>query len=160
MRFDRAALHFLFRTYEGSIDRRTWRTGTLALAAVLVVLVVVWLILAPATHRDLTRPELLDARALFAFAYLIVFAFGVILIAVCWTNLSAKRFRAIGRPGAYAAALPFAALITGAAHWFQPRASDVFPDWALMLFDAGLAAVALWSIYELGLATPATEPPK
>lgn len=160
MRVDRPAIDFLFRTYEGAIDRRTWRAGTLVLGSILLPLVVVWLILAPATHRDLSRPELLDARALFAFTYLIVFAFAVILIAVCWTNLSAKRFRAIGRPGAYAAALPFAALITGAAHWFQPRAPDVFPDWALMIFDAGLAAVALWSFYELGLANPAAEPPK
>jgi uncharacterized membrane protein YhaH (DUF805 family) len=155
VQFEPASIRFLFRTYEGSIDRRTWRTGVLVLLAFLIPLTVIWLILAPATHRDLSRPELVDARALFAFLYLILFTFTVILIAVCWTNLSAKRFRAIGWPGAFAGLLPFAALIDGAAHWFQPRAPDVFPDWALIVFDAILAAVALWSLYELGLANPA-----
>ncbi|HEX3181967.1 MAG TPA: hypothetical protein VHR44_12040 [Beijerinckiaceae bacterium] len=160
MQSEPASIRFLFRTYEGSIDRQTWRTGTLVLAAILIPLTLIWVALAPATHRDLSRPELLDARALFAFIYLIIFAFAVILIAVCWTNLSAKRFRAVGRPGAFAGLLPFAALVDGAAHWFQPWAPDIFPDWALMIFDGVLAGVALWSFYELGLANPAATGPK
>ena len=160
MQPESASIRFLFRTYEGSIDRQTRRTGTLELEAIIIPLTLISLALAPATHRDLSRPELLDARALFAFVYLVVFTFAVILIAVCWTNLSAKRFRAVGRSGAFAGLLPFAALIDGAAHWFQPRAPDVFPDWALMIFDGVLAAVALWSFYELGLANPAATGPK
>ena len=155
MRFNRATIHFLFQTYEGAIGRRVWRSGTLVLAAILIPLTVLWIFVAPATHRDLSTPELLDAKALAAFIYLAFFAFAVILIAVSWTNLSAKRFRAIGRAGALAAALPLAALIAGAAHWFQPRMPDVFPDWVLILVDIAIAAVALWSLYELGLANPA-----
>jgi uncharacterized membrane protein YhaH (DUF805 family) len=120
----------------------------------LIPLTLVWLWIAPATHRDMSNPELLDVGTLGAFIYLLLFAFAVILIAVSWTNLSAKRFRSIGVPGAYAGALPFAALIDGAAHWFQPRATDVFPGWALLLLDLAAAAVALWSVYELGLAEP------
>jgi uncharacterized membrane protein YhaH (DUF805 family) len=150
--FDRAAIRFLFQTYEGSIDRRTWRSGTLVLALILFPLTLIWLLIAPATHRDLSTPELLNAAALGAFVYLALFAFAVILIAVSWTNLSAKRFRGLGRPGALAGALPLAALIDGAAHWFQPRAPDVFPGWALLILDVVLAAVAVSSFYELGLA--------
>jgi uncharacterized membrane protein YhaH (DUF805 family) len=154
VRLNRATIHFLFQNYEGRIGRRVWRSGTLVLAAILIPLTLIWIFIAPATHRDLSTPELLDAEALLAFMYLTIFAFAVILIAVSWTNLSAKRFRAVGRPAALAAALPFAALLGGAAHWFQPRASDVLPDWSLILVDVAIAAVALWSFYELGLANP------
>ncbi|MBV8848383.1 MAG: hypothetical protein JOZ16_02230 [Methylobacteriaceae bacterium] len=154
MRFDRATNRFLFQTYEGRIGRRVWRSGTLALAAILIPLTLIWLVVAPATHRDLSKPEFLNGVTLAAFVYLAFFAFAVLLIAVSWTNLSAKRFRAIGRPAALAAALPFAALIGGAAHWFQPRAPDVFPAWGLAVVDIAIAGVALWSFYELGLANP------
>jgi uncharacterized membrane protein YhaH (DUF805 family) len=155
VRLNRATIHFLFQNYEGRIGRRVWRAGTLVLAAILIPLTLIWIIVAPATHRDLSRPEFLDAEALGAFIYLAFFAFAVILIAVSWTNLSAKRFRAVGRPAALAAALPFAAFVAGAAHWFQPRAADIFPDWALILVDIAAVAVAFWSIYQLGLANPA-----
>jgi uncharacterized membrane protein YhaH (DUF805 family) len=155
VRLDRATIHLLFQNYEGRIGRRVWRSGTLVLAAILIPLTLVWIFIAPATRRDLSRPELLDADALLAFTFLVIFSFAVILIAVSWTNLSAKRFRGRGRPAAFGTALPFAAFIDGAAHWFQPNASDVFPDWALIFMDVALAAVALWSFYELGLANPA-----
>jgi uncharacterized membrane protein YhaH (DUF805 family) len=156
VRFNREAIRFLFQTYEGSIDRQTWRSGTLVLAAILVPLTVIWLVIAPATHRNLSTPQFFNAETLAAFIYLAIFAFAVLLIAVSWTNLSAKRFRQAGRPGALAGAVPFAALIGGAAHWFQPRAPDVLPGWALSIFDVALIAVALWSIYELGFANPGT----
>lgn len=155
MRLDRANVRFLFQTYEGSIGRRRWRFGTLSLAAILIPLTLIWLFVAPLAHRDLSTPEFLNAAALVAFIYLAIFAFAVLLIAVSWTNLSAKRFRAIGRPGALAAALPFAALLDGAARWFQPRAPEIFSGWALLIFDVALIAVATWSFYELGLANPA-----
>jgi hypothetical protein len=155
VRLDRATIHFLFQTYEGTIDRRTWRSGTLVLAAILLPLILIWIVIAPATHRDLSSPEFLDARALGAFIYLAIFAFAVLLIAVSWTNLSAKRFRGLGRPAVFATALPFAALLGGAAHWFQPRASDILPGGALIFVDVAMIAVALWSFYELGLAHPA-----
>jgi uncharacterized membrane protein YhaH (DUF805 family) len=151
--FDRAAIRFLFQSYEGSVDRRAWWSGTLMLAAILIPLTLIWLFISPATHRDLSTPELLNAGALAAFIYLVIFAFAVILIAVSWTNLSAKRFRAVGRPAALAGALPFAGLIDGAAHWFQLRAADVFPGWAVLIFDVALVAVGLWSFYELGVTT-------
>jgi uncharacterized membrane protein YhaH (DUF805 family) len=154
VRLDRATIHFLFQTYEGRINRHSWRSGTLLLAAILIPLTLVWLFVAPATHRDLSTPRLLDVATLLAFIYLVIFTFAIILIAVSWTNLSAKRFRAIGRPAAFAAALPFAALVLGATHWFQPRAPDIFPDWALIVFDLMITAVALWSFYELGLGNP------
>jgi uncharacterized membrane protein YhaH (DUF805 family) len=154
VRLDRATIHFLFQTYEGRINRHSWRSAALLLAAILIPLILIWLFVAPATHRDFSAPEFLNVATLLAFIYLVIFAFAVILIAVSWTNLSAKRFRAIGRPAAFAAALPFAALVVGAAHWFQPRAADIFPDWALIIFDMIITAVALWSFYELGLANP------
>jgi uncharacterized membrane protein YhaH (DUF805 family) len=157
VRLDRATIHFLFQAYEGVIDRRTWWSGTLALAAILIPLTVIWLVLAPATHRDLSTPEFLDIAALGAFLYLVFYAFAVILVAVSWTNLAAKRFRAVGWPGAFAAALPFAALVDGAAHWFQPRATDVLPLWALVIIDLAMIAVVLWSFYELG-RTSAADP--
>jgi uncharacterized membrane protein YhaH (DUF805 family) len=155
VRLNRATVHFLFQNYEGRIGRRVWRFGTLLLAAILIPLTLIWIVIAPATHRDLSRPELLDAGAFGAFLFLVIFTFAVILIAVSWTNLSAKRFRAIGRPAALATALPFAALLAGAAHWFQPRGSDILPGWALIIVDIAMAAVALWSFYELGVANPA-----
>jgi uncharacterized membrane protein YhaH (DUF805 family) len=160
--FDRATIHFLFQTYDGSVDRQAWRSGALMLAAILIPLTLIWLFISPATHRDLSTPELLNAGALAAFVYLAIFAFAVILIAVSWTNLSAKRFRAIGRPAALAGALPFGALVDGAAHWFQPRAPDVLPGWALVILDVALVAVAIWSFYELGVTTDShrSNPPR
>jgi uncharacterized membrane protein YhaH (DUF805 family) len=154
VRLQRATVGFLFRTYEGTIDRRTWSSGALVLAAILIPLLVLWLLIAPATQRDLSTPEFFHAETFAAFIYLAIFAFAVILIAVSWTNLSAKRFRGLGRPGALGAAIPFAALVDGAAHWFQPRAPDVLPGWALLIFDLATVLVAAASLYELGSAKP------
>jgi hypothetical protein len=77
----------------------------------------------------------------------------VLLVAVSYVNLSAKRFRdrhlspALG----YASIAPFAALLAGAAHWLQPRVTEAMARGWVWGADAILIAVALWTLYELGL---------
>jgi hypothetical protein len=151
----RETIRFLFRSDEGTIDQATWRFGALVLGAILMPLVLIWFLIAPATHPDIETRRLFDAATLGAFVYLLVFAFAVMLIAVSWTNLGAKRFRAMGRPAACAAAVPLAALFDGAAHWLQPRVADVFPIWLLVLADLLTIGVSLWTLYALGIAAPA-----
>ncbi|GAC1328421.1 MAG: hypothetical protein NVSMB26_03700 [Beijerinckiaceae bacterium] len=155
MRLDRETIRFLFRSDEGTIDQPTWRFGALVLGAILVPLILTWFLIAPATHQDIETRTLFDAATLGAFVYLLLFAFTVILIAVSWTNLGAKRFRATGWPAAFAAGVPLAALFDGAAHWLQPRVTDVFPAWLLILADLVTIGVSLWTLYELGFAAPA-----
>jgi uncharacterized membrane protein YhaH (DUF805 family) len=102
------------------------------------------------------RAELFDANIFAAYAYLVFFGFCVILISVSHYNLSAKRFRARGRPPALAGLLPLLALFSGAAHWLYPRVSESMPYWTVTLTDAALLTVILWNIVDLGLLKDAS----
>ncbi len=149
----RSVFNFLFRTDQGVISADVWWRGTLALVAALVLLSFVW----DAFNRHNSKTALAD-RALFdpmifaTYAYLTFYGIMIIVICVSHYNLSAKRLRALNMPPALAGLLPLSALVAGAAHWLQPRMADVMPMWSVGTLDVLFGAVALWSIYKLGIA--------
>lgn len=143
---------FGFRTDQGRIDAAAWRQGTLFLAVPLAVLTLIWFVLAPFTQHDLARTPFLAWGTMAAFIYLMFYAFAILLIAICHYNLSAKRWRDRGWrfPGALAGLLPIAALISGAAHWLQPREAEIISYWYVAGIDFALVAVIAWNAVELG----------
>lgn len=151
---------FGFRTDQGRIDAGTWWQGTAFLGVPLFVLTLIWFILAPFTRHDLASTPFLDWRTIAAFVYLLFYAFAVLLIAICYYNLSAKRWRDRGWPfpGALAGLLPLAALVSGAAQWLQPRVAEVISHWYVAGADAALALILAWNLVELGLR-PSLPPP-
>ena len=149
--FTRQSLHFLYRNDEGQLGRAAWWSGLIPLASVLVVMTIIWLLLAPWGQRGLDQRAFLDPRTIVAYLYLMVFTFAVILIAISYTNLSAKRFRTRGRMPGFAGLLPLAALFAGAAHWLYPRVAEVMP-WALVaMCDVALIGVIVWHVFDLGV---------
>lgn len=150
---------FLYRTEQGHIGRADWRRGAAGLAAPLISLTLIWFALSPYTEHDLAKSPFFVWQTVAAYAYLAVYALAVLLISASWVNLSAKRFRDLGRPAplALAGLLPLAALLTGAAHWLQPRVAEVMPRWYVTIGDAALAAVALWTLFELGFRETAKD---
>ena len=145
---------FLFRGDQGVITRAQWWRGTLGLAAVLAVLSGIWMVIGRYAYEAqgaAARAELFDASIFAAYAYLIVFGFCVLLIAICHYNLSATRWRARGKPPALAGLLPLLALFSGAAHWLYPRVSESMPFWTVGLTDVLLVAVIVWNVLDLGL---------
>jgi uncharacterized membrane protein YhaH (DUF805 family) len=146
------ARRFGFRTDQGRIDAKTWWQGTAILGVPLAVLTLIWFLLAPYAHRDLASTPFLAWRTIAAFVYLLFYAFAILLIAICHYNLSTKRWRDRGwpYPGALAGLLPLAALVSGAAHWLQPRVADVLPYWYVAGVDATLVAIVAWNVVELG----------
>ena len=144
-------LHFLFRTDQGTISRKLWWRGVAMLAAPLAAFTAVWWLLSPYAWRGLDERRFIDPMTIITYLYLIIFAFAVMLIAVCFVNLSAKRLRARGREPGLAGLAPFAALLAGAAHWLYPRVADTMP-WAIVaVCDLVLLAVIAWMVVELGL---------
>jgi uncharacterized membrane protein YhaH (DUF805 family) len=156
-----ADARFLFRTDEGRIGRRVWWRGAGVLAAPLLVLTAIWLRLIPDARHDLGTTPLIAAAPLIAYSYLIVYAFAVVLIAISFTNLSAKRWRDRGRPAptALAGLVPFLALLSGAAHWLQPRVATDMSYGYVIAVDALLAVAAVWTVVELGLQPGVAPPP-
>jgi uncharacterized membrane protein YhaH (DUF805 family) len=144
--------HFLFRSDQGRIGKALWRRYTLRMLAILVPMYGVWLLLAPYAFHDLSKTPLFAPMTALAYAYALVFAFAAILIAVSYVNLSAKRFRDLGRPSplALASLAPIAAFLSGAAHFFQGLVEGVVPRWAVYPFDAAFVVIAAWTIWELG----------
>ena len=92
-----------------------------------------------------------DARTAFTYLYLVIYAVAFLLIAVSHYNLSAKRFRARGKPAGLAGILPLAALLTGAAHWIAPRVGDGLPGWTVPAVDFAMLVIVIWTMLELGL---------
>lgn len=150
---------FLYRTDQGRIDRSTWARGAAGLAAVLAPLTLLWLALLPYTEHDLAKSAFFVWQTVAAYAYLVVYATVVLLVSASWVNLSAKRFRDLNRPAplGLAGLLPFAALLAGAAHWLQPRVAEVMPRWYVTIGDVALAAVVLWTLFELGFRDAAKD---
>jgi uncharacterized membrane protein YhaH (DUF805 family) len=144
---------FLFRTDEGRIDRATWLRGTIVLAGPLVLFSLGWIALSPWAHRSLDERTLFDLRSLAVYVYLLLYAFAILLIAVCFYNLSAKRWRDRGRPAALAGALPLALLLAGAAHWLVPRSEDTLPMWIATALDGLALVIAISTAIELGCLT-------
>jgi uncharacterized membrane protein YhaH (DUF805 family) len=149
----RERLAFLFRTEAGRIDRASWREGVALLVAPLVLLTAIMWALLPYTYHDLATMPLFVWQTIVAYFYLCFYALAMLVVAASFVNLSAKRFRALGRPApaGLAALLPLAALLAASAHFMQPHVADAMPRWQVTIFDLVLAVVALWSAYELGV---------
>jgi uncharacterized membrane protein YhaH (DUF805 family) len=141
---------FLFRTDEGRIDAGTWWRYTAMLAAIFAVLTLIWIFVAPFAAHNLATEPLFTFPILAANLYRIVYGFGSILLLVCYYNLSAKRWRDLGRPSALAGLAPFIACVTAALHWLEPRTGGEIPFFVVILADVLLAAILLWNIVELG----------
>lgn len=154
MAIDSERIRFLYRTEQGRIDRAAWLKGAGALAGVITPFFLVWLALAPYTDHDLSRGDPFFApMTAVAYGYVIFLTFVILLVAVSYVNLSAKRFRALGHqaPLALAGLAPLVALVTSATHWLQPRVAEVMPRFWVWGADAVLVAVIAWTIYELGV---------
>jgi uncharacterized membrane protein YhaH (DUF805 family) len=151
-RLDAERIRFLYRTDQGHIDRATWRRGALALAGVLAPFTLIWLALEPYTAHDLAKSPLWVPMTAAAYAYLLFYALIVLLVAISFVNLSAKRFRDRGWPAplALAGLFPFAALLDGAAHWYPLLVEEAAPRWHMYPFDAALTVTAIWTLVELG----------
>jgi uncharacterized membrane protein YhaH (DUF805 family) len=152
-------LRFLFRSDQGRIDRDVWRRAALGLLAVFAIAFAPWPLLSPNAFHDLSKSPLFVPMIALTYAYAIFLSFFGIVIAISYINLSAKRFRDIGRPAplGLASLLPFALFLAAAAHWFQRLVEGVVPRWQVYPFDAALILIAAWTIYDLGFA-PGKEP--
>lgn len=145
-----ATFTFLFRTDAGRIDRPTWWRGTMLLVGLLLLLTLGWTALAPWARRGLDERILVELASVAAHVYLFVYAFVILLVAVSFYNLSAKRWRDRGRPAALAGALPLALLFAGAADWLVARPQDLMPIWIATALHVLALAVAIWTAVELG----------
>lgn len=147
-------LNFLFRTEQGVIGRGVWWRGSILLAGCLALLTGVWMEISTFAYEaqgPAARAAFFDPNIFAAYAYLIFYGFCVLLISICHYNLSAKRWRARGKPPALAGLLPLLALFSGSAHWLYPRVSESMPYWTVSITDAALVVVILWNVVELGL---------
>jgi uncharacterized membrane protein YhaH (DUF805 family) len=142
---------YLFRSDEGKIGAKTWWMGTLLLAIPMIVLTSIWFLVSPYAHRDISAEPLFNGATFGAYVYLFCYALAIFLIAISHYNLSAKRFRDRGKPAELAGLLPFVALMTGAAHWLQPRVADVMGRGWTVGIDITLLALAVWLVIELGI---------
>ena len=82
--------------------------------------------------------------------YRIAYGFICLLLLICFYNLSAKRWRDLGRPPAFAGILPFVGAIVAALHWLEPRVGGDTPAYAGDRRRSALVAVLIWNVIELG----------
>lgn len=152
-----AGFRFLYREDRGRISRATWWRGVLPLAALVGAATAVWTLVRPYAVHDLATQPFIDGATVGAYLYLALYAFGLILAAVCYYNVSAKRFRDRGRAGRWAAVLPLAAFLTGALVWFIPQSFGEVPAWAGRVADVVLLVVAVWNVLDLGVGPTAVK---
>ena len=145
-----ARFRFLYREGEGVVGRREWALASVGPVGIALALTVVALVLAPNAPRDLARESFIDPLTVARHAYLIVYAFALILCAVAEYFVSAKRFADRGKPPALAGLAPFSLLIVGAAYWYQPRSEGTAPEGLVTAFAALAVAIIAWNVIELG----------
>ncbi len=141
---------YLFREEQGRIGALAWRRGFSVLAVLMIALTALWFLLLPYANRDLDERQLVDPMAFVVYAYLMVYAAAILLAAVCFYFLSAKRWRDLGKPPALAGLPLLAGLIAGATAWLQPRVAEIMPWWIVGALDVGLIAIVIWQAWELG----------
>jgi len=146
-----ASTRFLFRSDQGRIGAKTWWAGSLRLGGIFAVLTVIDYLLAPYQRHDLATTRFFEWSVFAAYFFVVIYVFALILIAICFYNLSAKRWRDRGKPSALAGLLPFVALLSGAAHWLYPQMDGEVPAWSLLAIDAGFVILLIWTIVELGM---------
>ncbi len=150
MEAQRSRWSFLFRTEEGRIDAGTWWRNTALLGAIFAVVTLGWILIAPYAEHDLAKEPLFTFPILAANLYRIFYGFASIVLLICYYNLSAKRWRDIGRPAALAGLLPFLACVTAALHWLEPRVGGEIPHFVIVIADILLFLILVWNVIELG----------
>ncbi len=145
-----ANFRFLYRQAEGVIDAPTWLRASFPPVAIALALLAVALLIAPNQPRDLASENFVDMKVIATHVYFLVCAFALILCAVAEYFVSAKRFADRGKPAALAGLAPFALLLAGAAHWYQPRSEGTMPEALTYLFYAAAAGIIAWNVIELG----------
>ena len=146
---------FLFRTDKGEIARDVWWLGTALTGAVALVATIIWMLVSPLAKHNLAERGLIDPATLGVHLYLAVYAFLVLLTGVSWYNLTAKRFRAMGRAPAFAGLPLVLGLFASAAHWVSPRLPEMVPLWSAYALDTLLVFVVIWTLFECGFKTKA-----
>ena len=141
---------FLFRREDGIIDAATWRLHAGWLSALVGTLTVLWSALRPYAHHDLATSAFLAPLTILAFAYLVLYAFATLLIAVCYVMLSMKRFRDRGRYVGLAGLVPVLVLFAASLHFLRAQTPDVVSLWYVVALDAILVGTTAWTIIELG----------
>ena len=146
-----SGFHFLYRTDQGRIDRARWIAAAAPLVIGLAVGTAILSAALPYANRTLDERVFYDPLAFAANAYIVAYAFALLLTAISWVNLAAKRFRDRGRPAplGLAGLLPLAVLVAGAVDWLQPRVADIMPRWSVWGCEAAQALIALWTLAEL-----------
>ena len=150
----REGLNFLYRKEEGHVDRTSWWLGALLLAAILFVLVMIWLVVRPWANRGLDERAMIDAPTIVAYIYVMFFSFAVLLIAVSYVNLTSKRFQTRGfktLPAGLAGIPLLLLLITGALNWLNIRIAGAVPQWIVYAVIFACVASLVWHVVELGL---------
>ncbi|MGO9004428.1 MAG: hypothetical protein ACLQIQ_15785 [Beijerinckiaceae bacterium] len=151
---DPTSWQFLYRSDAGRIGAGTWWRGALLLAAVLAALTLGLLYVLPYAKHDLGKTPLLSGSAFGANVYVLFYAFALIFVGVCYYNLSAKRWRDMGRPPALAGLLPFVGLLAGALHWLEARVGATLPHAMPIIADIVLVLTLVWTIIDLGGLIP------
>ena len=141
---------FLYRESEGFVGGRELARASAGPVGIALVLTIVAFAVASNAPRDLAREAFVDPLTVARHAYLIVYAFALILCAVAEYFVSAKRFADRGKPPALAGLAPFSLLVAGAAHWYQPRSEGSMPEGLVTVFDALAVAIVAWNVIELG----------
>jgi len=147
---DETKFRFLYRQAEGVIDAPTWARASFPPVAIALGLIAIALLIAPNQPRDLANESFIDVRVIATHVYFLVCAFAIILCAVAEYFVSAKRFADRGKPAELAGLAPFALLLAGAAHWYQPRSEGTMPEALTYLFYAVAAGIIAWNVVELG----------
>ena len=156
MPLSRGEFAFLYRSEQGVIDAHRWRRAAAPLVAIFAGLTVVWLLVRPYASRSLGERTLFDPLILATNLYRLLYGLAAILLAICWVNLAAKRFRDRARPApvGLAGLLPLCALCDGALRWLQPQVADILPRASVFVGDAAVFAALIWTVAECGDLIP------
>lgn len=141
---------FLFRSDEGRIDAATWWRNVALLAGIFAVLTVIWIFVEPFANHNLAKEPLFTVPILLANLYRLIYGFGSLILLISYYNLSAKRWRDIGRPPGLAGVVPFLICLAAALHWLEPRVGGEIPHFLVVLADILFFASLIWTIVELG----------
>ncbi|MGP8231322.1 MAG: hypothetical protein ACLQL2_01465 [Methylovirgula sp.] len=140
----------LFRSDQGEIDAPTWWRGIFLLAGVFAVLTLGWFFIEPFADKTLATTVASTIIVLTANLYRIAYGVICLLLLICFYNLSAKRWRNLGRPASFAGILPIIGAIAAALHWLEPRTGGDTPHLLVIAADLLAFAVLIWNVVELG----------
>ncbi|MEW6435712.1 MAG: hypothetical protein AB1508_00915 [Pseudomonadota bacterium] len=144
------SLSFLYRSDEGEIDAAIWWRGALILVGIFAVLTLGWIVIEPFADKSLATTVVGTIVVLTANLYRLAYGFICLMLLICLYNLSAKRWRNLGRPSSFAGILPVWTAITAALHWLEPRVAGALPHYVVVIADVLLIATLIWNVVALG----------